>query len=161
MKHRRLPRNIKDWSDRFESLVVRLASQACWPWCGRRNKYGRGIFDCTNKQKGLLAPRLVWLLTTGKDPGRWNVLHKCDHPWCCNPAHLWLGTQRANVIDMIQKGRKWIASGEKHGRAKLSEAKVRAIRRSKKTNVALAAKYDVSDLLISMVKRRLIWKLVA
>src|SRR5690606_24447229 len=31
------------------------------------------------------------------------VLHTCDNGWCVNPEHLYLGTQRQNVIDMIER----------------------------------------------------------
>lgn len=31
------------------------------------------------------------------------VLHTCDNEWCVNPEHLYLGTQRQNVIDMIER----------------------------------------------------------
>lgn len=57
-----------------------------------------------------------------------DVLHKCDTPLCVNPDHLFLGTQKDNVDDMIKKGRKFIARGELAGSAKLTEREVRQIR---------------------------------
>ena len=32
------------------------------------------------------------------------VLHKCDNPICCNPTHLFLGSQLENIKDRDMKG---------------------------------------------------------
>lgn len=34
-----------------------------------------------------------------------SILHSCDNPRCIQPAHLSLGTQRDNILDMHSKGR--------------------------------------------------------
>jgi len=54
-----------------------------------------------------------------------DVLHSCDNPECTNPKHLFLGTQRDNMLDKNAKGRQ--ARGAGNGRAKLDEAAVRDV----------------------------------
>lgn len=33
------------------------------------------------------------------------VLHRCDNPLCVEPGHVYSGTQKQNIADMIAKGR--------------------------------------------------------
>jgi hypothetical protein len=49
--------------------------------------------------------RLAWELVNGPIPEGMHVLHRCDEPRCCNPDHLFLGTQAENMADMHRKGR--------------------------------------------------------
>jgi len=77
----------------------------CWVWLGLKDKngYGRLVW----KGKAYQAHRLAWLLAHGALPTdtRIHVLHKCDRPSCCNPAHLFLGTEKDNAQDRNSKGR--------------------------------------------------------
>lgn len=68
----------------------------------------------------------AWFLSHGEWP-KFDILHSCDFPPCNNPSHLFQGTQADNAADMVSKGRS--AKGERQGRAKLTDKKVRNIRR--------------------------------
>jgi hypothetical protein len=59
------------------------------------------------------AHRLAYLFTYGVIQAGLCVLHRCDNPPCCNPAHLWLGTSQENINDMIRKDR--LARGDRSG----------------------------------------------
>ena len=82
-----------------------------------------------------------------------------------NPDHLFLGTHLANMHDMDAKGRRVNTPhhGMKHGMAKLTDKDVRAIRTKYEgiSNVKVAAMYGVNNSLVSMIRRRVIWRHVA
>lgn len=68
------------------------------------------------------AHTMAFRWTKGPVPRGKFVLHKCDHPECVRPYHLFIGTQAINMADKARKGR--AASGERHGMAKLRLAQV-------------------------------------
>jgi hypothetical protein len=85
----------------------------CWLWSGvgDRNGYRQARYQGKHWQ----AHRLVWTLERGPIPKGMLVCHSCDTPPCCNPSHLWLGTNADNTEDRERKGRTRAASGERHG----------------------------------------------
>ena len=93
---------------RFWSKVDQRGPDECWPWTASTNG-GYGAFGAKlfgeKKMRVHRAHRVAFFLATGVAPDDLVVCHSCDNPPCCNPAHLWLGTQADNNRDMSIKGR--------------------------------------------------------
>jgi hypothetical protein len=85
----------------FWSRVNKAAPKGCWEYTGARDKWGYG--DVQFQRKHVQAHRLSWRLLRG-EPGELYVLHKCHNPPCCNPDHLYLGTDKENSADRIAAG---------------------------------------------------------
>lgn len=103
----------------------------CWIWSGSRFGSGYGQIKYQNIFQG--AHRASYKHFKGEIPQGHNVLHHCDIPLCVNPEHLFLGTQRDNIADMIAKRRGAFQGngfrGEGNGNAKLTEDDVITIKR--------------------------------
>ena len=83
----------------WQNVAVRSPNE-CWEWRGSRYPTGYGRVRPTQ-----YAHRLAWGYTHGPIPAGLHVLHHCDNPPCCNPAHLWVGTPADNMRDRDLKGR--------------------------------------------------------
>lgn len=79
-------------------------SGSCWTWQGARGRGGYGRFSLALGT--LSAHRLAYTLLVGSIPKGMCVCHRCDNPPCVNPDHLFVGTYRDNIRDMMQKGRR-------------------------------------------------------
>lgn len=112
---------------RFWSKVDVKSSNECWNWTSS-NCRGYGTFGIKNKT--YRANRIAYEFSTGINPKNLHVLHTCDNPACCNPNHLFLGTQQTNMLDMDEKGRRVNISmkGEDNPAHKLTRSKVDEIR---------------------------------
>jgi hypothetical protein len=85
---------------RFWSYVEILDGDNCWLWLKTPNKdYGCFII---NKVQ-YIASRISYFLHYKIDPNKLLVLHDCDNPKCVNPSHLFLGTDKDNFQDAINK----------------------------------------------------------
>jgi hypothetical protein len=89
---------------RFWSKVDKSGGDdACWTWTASCNQHGYGRIKWRNKL--VQSHRLAWQLKHGDIPEGLFVCHHCDNPKCCNPKHLFLGTNKDNQADMHRKGR--------------------------------------------------------
>lgn len=88
---------------RYQAKVGRAGLNECWSWLACVSSSGYGCIGY--KKKMLTASRVAWELEHGPIPGGLVVCHKCDNPRCCNPHHLFLGTQHQNILDSASKGR--------------------------------------------------------
>ena len=99
--------------------------------------------------------QLAWHAFRGDIPEGMSVLHACDNPACCNPAHLFIGTQADNMADMRAKGRAV-------GNVKLSVSEVLALRRltgyGYYTTRDLADLFGVSTTTVLNIHNRKTWK---
>jgi hypothetical protein len=91
------------------ALVQRGAREQCWPWLGFLDRDGYGRVSWKGRKQ--YAHRLVYVLLGGAMPEGAKLLHGCDNPPCCNPWHLWKGTQLQNIEDMLRKGRHATTTG--------------------------------------------------
>lgn len=143
--------------ERFWSKVERGESNECWPWKASTLRGGYGYFYLDGTKQ---AHRMAYELSFGQIPEGKQVLHKCDNPSCCNPNHLFLGSQFDNISDMIQKKRPRYAVGEKSN-AKLTRGQVKEIREkyatSNYTYTRLATEYPVSFAQVGNIVRRNDW----
>ena len=93
--------------DRFWQKVKKTPT-GCWLWQGARNRgnqkwsYGVALFGT----RTITAHRIAYLLTVcATIPKGYFVCHHCDNPLCVNPEHLFIGTQKDNMKDCVQKNR--------------------------------------------------------
>ena len=119
-----IPEMLLDDRNRFWSFVSFKGPDDCWEYKGCRNSKGYGNFSL--KDEGYKSNRIAWFLTYG-EPGKLFVLHECNNPPCCNPKHLYLGTNADNVKHAILDGR-MNYSGELSNRAKFDNKQVIKIR---------------------------------
>lgn len=152
----------------FWRRVAAANQKGCMEWTGHRIKGGYGRIHEAGAYT--LAHRKAWILTHGEIPlseghhGTLVVCHSCDNPPCCNPEHLFLGTQQANVADRDAKGRCRTTGnkslGQQRASAKLTEndiVEIRQLRQSGVTTVALAKRYGVHHSVISRAARAVTW----
>lgn len=138
-------------AERFWEKVNKSPDEnGCWNWTAHTDHKGYGVLRVGEQM--VHSNRVAWLVTYGEIPNGMFVCHTCDNRKCCNPTHLFLGTNNDNMKDMAKKGRstrgRVFHKGETHPNAKLKDKQVMEIRRLYKTGkytyLRLAHIYEVS-----------------
>lgn len=126
----------------MRNIVV--SDSGCWEYQGAKTNFGYGKIGrrVNGKSVFYVAHRYVYLNTVGQIPEGMRLCHICDNPACCNPEHMFIGSDKDNVNDAINKGRmqrnphnheKWRPgladrAGEANGNSRLKIVDVKTIR---------------------------------
>jgi hypothetical protein len=145
--------------DRFWNKVDINGPDECWEW--QRYCLPNGYARFRYEGKMQYIHRVSWKLENGEIPEGIKVCHSCDNRKCVNPSHLFLGTQRENLQDMVEKGRSAKQKGTENGRVKLTDIQIVELRKEYRignySQRELAKIYGVSQQLISRIVNRKNW----
>lgn len=153
---------------------------ACWPWTrscivgfgsDENSKRGYGQIGGSWTDNNGEIRRWHWLThraAKSVELGRLLiaeecVLHRCDNPPCCNPAHTFIGTRADNCDDKMKKGRHNYRThhGSKHGMAKVTEEIVREMRSMyaarTATQTGLAERFGLTQATVWAILHRKTW----
>src|SRR5688500_9910632 len=141
----------KNTPSKFWERVEGMGTLGCWNWPGRdRGPSGYGGISWHGRE--YYAHRVAFCLAHGMAPMSLSpdigVLHTCDNRRCCNPDHLWLGTNDDNVADKVRKGRQSRLRGPRNPKSKLTPEAVHVIRSEARRGVlgtALARRFGISS----------------
>lgn len=91
--------------------------------------------------------------------GRDKILacHRCDNRLCFNPDHIFLGTQKQNMMDCLSKNR-FSQKGSSHTLSKLKDSDIIDIRNSSLSLSILGNLYGVTKQTIYAVKQNKTWR---
>jgi len=127
-----------------------VLDNGCWEWSRGKDWNGYGLVRVNKKTR--YVHRLSFELANGQIQTGMDICHKCDNPKCCNPDHLFAGTEKQNTRDAAIKGRM---------RSKLTNTDRDAIsklRSNGMTQSAIAKIYGVNQSTISDVLNTAKWR---
>jgi hypothetical protein len=153
---------LVDRKDEYQRWLDKVnKTESCWLWEGTLNrKYGAFRRFINDKWVMYKAHRFAYEYFKGNIPQGLQVCHSCDNPKCVNPDHLWIGTAKENVADMLKKGRKNI--GAKKTGTNLNQSIANQIRmvfnEGGKKYPEIAKMFNTSTAQVCRIINNKIWK---
>ncbi len=126
-----------------------VTDSGCWEWNRGRDWNSYGLVRVDKKTR--YVHRISYALKNGPINGL-DICHRCDNPPCCNPDHLFAGTEKENTRDAAKKGRM---------NSKLSNSdrdKICALKSGGMTQTAIAKIFKVNQSTISDVIHTAKWR---
>lgn len=152
-----------------KAIIPSDVLSGCWEWRAAKAGGGYGRFAPDGRRQ-VQAHRFAYEIVCGAIPDGLDLDHLCRNRGCVNPAHLEPVTRQENVRRGLAMESRWNRGlpsknpGERHKLAKLTDERVRAIRRrvaAGEEQKTLAAEFGVSCALVCLVVKRKIWKHVS
>lgn len=151
-KLNKIPELTADIIEKFENNVFYASPCGCHYWTRPLHKSGYAYLYF--KGTTYLVSRLAYTIYKGPIPQGFYICHHCDNPACVNPNHLFAGTPKQNVIDMLNKKRNTPLRGENNGQAKLSNKQadeVKRLHKEGKTQVEISRIFGVHKSTIHLI----------
>ena len=102
------------------SKVDKKGLDECWEWKGTKNTGGYGRTQINGMSYyahrvifNLANPNTITLAGPKNRKAFVFLMHTCDNPPCCNPKHLIVADQKANMKDRKEKNRANLRIGTK------------------------------------------------
>lgn len=126
-----------------ELMPARLkrSEGGCLNWDGPVTSKGYGL-GMKADGKYVRAHRLAYRLHVGAIPAGAHVLHHCDNRRCCEPTHLYLGSNEENIVDKMVRDR----SGKKLCREQVARIKARLAAGESRRSLASAFGVNPSNI---------------
>jgi hypothetical protein len=162
---RSIVRAAGPWEYFVRKVRIGLPDQ-CWEWQGSvgNHGYGNWSYSLFGDKRKHTAHRATYALFNGSEASQ-QVNHRCGNRRCCNPGHLYDGSQKENNRDAKAHGTfspPPRLEGEAHGMALLNAEQVAHIKWAvsagrRGINQELAVHYGVHYSTISIIKRGVKW----
>lgn len=133
--------------DRFWEKVDVQGEDDCWEWQASFATTGYGQI-MKSPGKLVRAHRVSCELAHGES--ELHALHTCDNRKCCNPTHLYWGTNQRNMHDARDRNR----AGSKQ---KLTAEQAAEIRSSTEPVNVLATRYGISRWQVTNIRSGRQW----
>lgn len=126
---------------RFWAKVAKPTPEGCWEWQGALLKSGYGAFRLAGKTER--AHRIAYFLSKENLNPNLEILHLCNNPQCCNPAHLRQATHAENLQQASQQNRMGNGTDGPGSKSNLSTEALHEILTSRASARALGRKYGI------------------
>lgn len=139
--------------ERLNKHTSKSAPGDCWPWTGGTAGKGYGTLKVWSGSKwitGYAHRETLKLYQSEPEAPNNQVLHSCDNPICCNPAHLSWGSNSKNRKEARDRL-------HNQGNQKLTPKQVDVIRNDPRIYQEIANEYSIHRDTVARIKQNRAW----